>query len=97
MDIGRAMLEIREEMHLSRKELASKLSVTPGALWKMETGKVQPKQATIQRFLETTGVGRAELYLRAIDKDDIPARDFLDIMDVLTSVTSILYRHRRYD
>lgn len=93
------MRYIREEKALSRRELGEKLGITPGALWKIEAGKTVPKPQTIQRFLEATEVSRAEILLRSIDYDDIPAQDFLqgDIKDILATAINILYRHRRYE
>jgi len=100
MEIGSTMQQIRTEQHLTRKEMAAKIGITAGALWKVEAGRTTAKQQTIQRFLEATGVSRAEFYLRSINpEDDIPQHDYLptDIMDIIALAINKLYRHRRYD
>lgn len=71
MNIGKAMRMIREENGLSRPEMAKKLTITAGALWKIENNKTKPKPATINYFCFVTRTPLARLYLLAFE-----ARDF---------------------
>lgn len=74
MNIGKAMQTIREEQGLSRPEMAKKLGVTAGALWKIENKKVSPKNATIDLFCIITRTPVARLYVLAMEEADFTAR-----------------------
>ena len=64
------MLTIREECGLSRQEMAQKLGCTPTSIWKIENGKVTPKQSTIAKFCVTTATPLAYFYNRAFTAED---------------------------
>ena len=70
MDIGKAMMEIREEAGISRKEMATKLKIRPQSLWKIEKGMTYPKPKTIAQFCVAAKVPMACLYMRAMEKED---------------------------
>lgn len=70
MDIGKAMMEIREEVGISRREMATKLSIRPQSLWKIERGMVWPKQETIAKFCCSAKIPVAYLYAKAMTKED---------------------------
>lgn len=70
MNIGKAMRMIREEQGLSRPEMAKKLTVTAGALWKIENNKTKPKPATIDYFCFVTRTPPARLYSLAFEPVD---------------------------
>lgn len=70
MNIGKAFQTIREEAGLTRKDLAEKLDCTPNSLWKIENGRVWPKEATIIRFCFITRTPLARFYLLALEPRD---------------------------
>jgi transcriptional regulator with XRE-family HTH domain len=84
MNIGKAMQMIREENGLSRPEMAKKLTVTAGALWKIENNKTKPKPATIDYFCFVTRTPLARLYLLALE-----ARDFAPYASVKDCCTAM--------
>ena len=71
MNIGKAMLAVRQEFGLSRPKMAEALGITNGALWKIETGKTTPKPATIERLCFVTRTPLARFYHLSFE-----ARDF---------------------
>lgn len=70
MNLGKAFKEIREEKKASRQIVAKALGITPGALWKIENGKVVPKPATIQRLCDNYSVPPARFYTLAFEPSD---------------------------
>ena len=70
MNIGKAMQMIREENGLSRPQMAEKLGMTPGALWKIENRKTKPKPATVDYFCFVTRTPLARLYSLAFEPVD---------------------------
>lgn len=70
MNLGKAFKEIREEAGLSRPEMARRLGITPGALWKIEAGRVRPKEITVGKFCFLRGVPLARFYMLAFEKHD---------------------------
>lgn len=70
MNIGKAMMTIREEIGLSRQEMAKQLEMTPGALWKIENGRTVPKEITIRKFCAFIHVPVAYFYNRAFTIED---------------------------
>ena len=70
MDIGNAMMEIREQAGISRPEMAAKLGITRQAMWKIETGRCWPKQKVIEKFCEISRTPLGYLYVKAITIED---------------------------
>lgn len=70
MDIGKAMLEIREAVGISRKDMAEKLGIRPQSVWKIEKNKSVPKLSTIEKFCHVTNIPLAYLLLRSITRED---------------------------
>lgn len=70
MNLGKAMMDIREETAMSRADVAKALGITPGALWKIENGKTLPKPATIARFCREMKVELARLFCTAFEAED---------------------------
>lgn len=70
MNLGKVFKKAREARGETQRAFAAKLGVTPVALWKIESGRALPKQKTIQKFLEETGMCLAELYINAFEKED---------------------------
>ena len=64
------MRMIREEQGLSRPEMAKKLTVTAGAIWKIENNKTKPKPATVDYFCFVTRTPLARLYSLAFEPVD---------------------------
>ena len=95
MEIGNTIRSIREELGYSRKALAEQIGITQGALWKVEFGKTNAKPQTIDRFLQVSGVSRAEFYIRALGYGDIPVEIYQDMQDIKALAVNKLYRHRR--
>ena len=75
MDIGKAMAKIRQEVEVSRPDMARLLKITPSALWKIEMGKVVPKGKTIDRFCEQLRVPLARLYIESLQPEDFIIED----------------------
>lgn len=70
MDIANTMKRLREERLLSRTELAARLGITTGALWKIEHGKTIPKPRTIEKFCIEMDVPLAYFYDQAKTPSD---------------------------
>lgn len=80
MNIGKAMRMIREENGFSRPEMAEKLGMTPGALWKIENKKTKPKPSTIDYFCFVTRTPLARLYSLAFEPIDFaPVASIQDV------------------
>lgn len=75
MNIGSAMKSIRERQCFSRREMALKLGCTATSLWKIENGRVWPKNATIDRFCTVCGIPLAYLYTSAFTEEDFIISD----------------------
>ena len=70
------MKEMREERKLTQKQMADILGIKPSSLWKIETGKVNPKPTTIERFCQRMLIPRAYFYHRSMTIEDyfMPSR-----------------------
>lgn len=92
MNIGKAMMQLREEAGLSRREMAAKLGIQPTSLWKIDNGRVEPKTSTIARFCEIIGTPIAYLYIKAFTIEDfLPvwrAKPVLKVGDLLGEAMS---------
>lgn len=56
MSFGNRLQERREELNMSRSELAKKLGVTQGAIWNYETGVSSPKETIMLKMFDVLGV-----------------------------------------
>lgn len=70
MDYGRAFKEIREELGWNRPQVAEKLGITRGALWKIENSKTEPKRKTIHKFCAEAHIPIAYFYTKTMDLED---------------------------
>jgi len=70
MEIGKAFRELREEQNMSRAEVARQIGCTQSALSKIERGKVQPKQLTIETFCTILRIPLARFYFCALTSAD---------------------------
>lgn len=70
MDYGNVFKKQRESAGLSQREMAKKLGLTPAALWKIESGRTTPKEATIDKLCHFTSIPRAYFYQLATTLDD---------------------------
>ncbi len=70
MNYGKAFKEIREEAGLTRKDLSEKLACTPNSIWKIENGRVRPKEATITSLCFVTKTPLARFYLLTLEPRD---------------------------
>ena len=70
MNYAKAFKKIREENGLSRSDMAKTLEMTPGALWKIENGRVLPKQATIEAACFATKTPLARFFTLAFEPRD---------------------------
>ena len=70
MDIGKAMMEIREQAGISMSEMAKELCIRRQSVWKIEKGKSWPKPSTGEKFCEVAKVPMAYLYMKAMTKED---------------------------
>ena len=73
MNIGKTMKELREERGLSRKEVAAELGITVTALWKIENGRVRPKQETLFAYCRAMGFPLAYFYNKSFTISDFIA------------------------
>lgn len=70
MDIGKVMLEIRENAGISRATMAKHLNIRSQSVWKIEKGKSWPKPTTIAKFCQVVGIPLAYLYAKSMTIDD---------------------------
>lgn len=70
MNFGKVFKEVREKMDLSQRAMAKKIDLTPSALWKIESGKSQPKQETIKKLCDVGDIPMAYFYKMATELDD---------------------------
>lgn len=70
MDIGATMKRMREESNLSRPEMAARLNITTGALWKIEHGKTSPKIGTIKKFCIDRHVPLSYVIISSLELQD---------------------------
>ena len=70
MNIGKAMQTIREELGLSRPEMAERLGCSKTAVWKIENGKVWPKWKTIHKFIAEAHIPVSYFFSKAMDLED---------------------------
>ena len=70
MNIGKSMQTIREELGLSRPEMAERLGCSKTAVWKIENNRVHPKNETINRFCRITGTPLARVYTMSFEAED---------------------------
>lgn len=70
MNIGKVFKKEREARGETQRAFAVKLGLTPAALWKIESGRNWPKQATVKRFVTETGIPVARLYIEALETED---------------------------
>lgn len=61
MNTGETIKKIRQELGISRQELADKLKVSPQMIYKWETGRSNPKMHTITRIADALEVSLFEL------------------------------------
>lgn len=69
------MAKIRQEVEISRPDMARLLKITPSALWKVENGKSVPKWKTIERFCEQLHIPLARLYIESLQPEDFIIED----------------------
>lgn len=70
MNYGKVFKQIREEMCLSRQELAKQLGITKSALWKIENGISTPKPTTITALSVVSKVPVARIQIGSIEPND---------------------------
>lgn len=78
MNVGKVFMQAREARGLCGRELARIIGVSPSALWKIENGKVWPKQATLEKFCKVCGYSIARLYVESIEPIDYVVHDTND-------------------
>ena len=74
MNLGNVFKKARETRGETQRAFAAKLGVTPVALWKIESGRNSPKQTTVNRFQEETGICTARMYMEALEPEDYGVR-----------------------
>lgn len=70
MNYGRAFKAVREETGWTRPQVAERLGITRGALWKIENSKTEPKRKTIHKFCAETHIPIAYFYAKTMDLED---------------------------
>lgn len=70
MTYAKVFKEIREEMNLSRQELAKQLGITKSALWKIENGLSTPKPTTIYALSVVSNIPMARIQIGSIEPED---------------------------
>ena len=76
-DVGQRLRARREEAHLSLRELARRLSISPSAISQIETGKSRPSVSTLYAIVCELGMSLDELFgaaLPAASKETADAR-----------------------
>ena len=66
-NVGSVIRKKRQELGLTQVELANMLGITQGTLAQYESGKRNPKVATVQRFADALGVPWLDLYEDGIE------------------------------
>lgn len=61
-DVGQRLRARREEAHLSLRELARRLSISPSAISQIETGKSRPSVSTLYAIVSELGMSLDELF-----------------------------------
>lgn len=70
MNFGKAFRTERESRKISQREMASRLGITPAALWKIEAGRTTPKWNTIRMFIADMHIPVAYFFNLAMDLED---------------------------
>lgn len=70
MNLGKTFKTERERLGVSRPEMAKRLGLTASALWKIEAGRTQPKQVTIEKFCLCVGVSLGYVIIMSLGKED---------------------------
>ena len=70
MNTRKAIKTIREENGLSRTDLAKRVGITPASIWKIEAGKTQAKNETIESICFALRVPLARFYTLALEPRD---------------------------
>ena len=75
MDFGKRLIELREELNLTRDDLANRINITYSALAKYETNKRFPDKETLGKLADYFNVSVDYLLCRTNIKnfDDFPA------------------------
>lgn len=74
MNPGKVFRSVREQNALTLSEMADTLKITRSALWKIERGRVWPKQATIKELCEQFDYPVARFYVESFEKEDYGTR-----------------------
>ena len=61
VSIGSRIERVREERGITRSELATKVGVTPAAVWNWEEQGTRPRQAALRAVARVLGISEAEL------------------------------------
>lgn len=93
--LGKKLKELRNEVGMSQLQVETEIGMAPGALSRIESGKVNPKKETIKKIGEVLGVDprvEAELFdlnidelYKSIYENSVP----LNIEDQLRRITEI--------
>lgn len=70
MNYAKAFRELREEVQMTRPDLARSIGATPTALWKIEHGRTVPKPKTIIALCRLLHVPLAYFYQHAMTIED---------------------------
>lgn len=64
------MKRLREECNISRPQMAARLNITTGALWKIENGKTSPKIGTIKKFCLDRHIPLSYIIISSLELQD---------------------------
>lgn len=70
MNLGKVFKQERERLNVSQREMATRLNISPVALWKIEAGRTRPKWTTINRFIAEAHLPVAFFFHEAFDLED---------------------------
>lgn len=53
--VGAWLGRLRKEAGLTQAEVAQRMAVSPGAIWKLENGRMDPRMSTVMRYGDAIG------------------------------------------
>ena len=70
MNIGKVFKKFREGKGITQRSMAKALSITPTALYKIESGRTWPNRKTIAAFQMISGYPTARIYVESLEPAD---------------------------
>ena len=72
MDIGQAIKTLRLKYGMTQVQLAERCGMSTNAVCLLETGKVFPPKATVEKLCEAFAIPQSYLLIASVEESDIP-------------------------